>query len=72
MGGNLCTALKPTENLLTSPRVMRSASCIVWFTTKIYRRINKVGNVSSSRSVIVLKKLILKYRPKKVTLRHTL
>lgn len=56
-----CTALKPTENLLTSPRVFRSASCIVWFTMKIYRRINKVGNASSAqnfwrfRLVIVLR-----------------
>jgi hypothetical protein len=61
MGGNFCTALKPTENLLTSPRELLSASCIVWFTTKIYRRINKVRNASSVqhfwsfRSVIVLK-----------------
>jgi len=53
--------LSPRKNLLTSPRVLRSASCIVWFTTKIYRRINKVRNASSVqhfwrfRSVIVLK-----------------
>jgi hypothetical protein len=73
MGGNFCTVPKPIENLLTSPRVLRSASWIVWFTTKIYRRINKVANASSVqqfwslRSVIVLKNKILKYRPKKVT-----
>ena len=59
MGGNFCTALKPTGNLLTSPRVLRCASCILWFTTKIYRTINEVGNVSrvqhfrSFRSLVV-------------------
>jgi hypothetical protein len=72
MGGNFFSALKPTENLSTSLRALRSVSCIVWFNTKIYvRGINKVGNASSAQhfwrflSVIVLKKEMLKFRPKK-------
>jgi hypothetical protein len=54
MGGNFCTVPKPMENLLTSPRVLRSASWIVWFTTKIYRRINKVANASSVQPFLEL------------------